>query len=72
MSGLSKQERNAIAALKQLAEKWPDTLILFSWSGSLCVVSRDDGEVIAEIHGIPNGGGDPNNEIINGISYLRQ
>ena len=72
MSKLSKQERDAIAALKHLAEKWPDTLMLFSWSGSLCVVSLDNGEVVAGIDGIPNDGGDPKNEIVNGISFLRR
>ena len=71
MSRLTKAERQSIHQLQKLAEDWPDTLELFSWSGSLCVVQISDGEVVATIPGIPNDGGDPNNETINGISYIR-
>ena len=68
---LTETERKAISKLQELAESWPDTLQLFSWNGSLCVVRISDGEILTDISGIPNDGGDPNNEIIDGTSYLR-
>jgi hypothetical protein len=59
-------EKQAIAALERLAKRWPDTLTLFSWSGSLQCV---DAEQLHEqglalpvgpvIQGIDNEGGDP-------------
>lgn len=63
---LTEEERKAIAALERLARRWPQSLKLFSWSGSLCVIRSDasllddpDAAVIAHIEGIPNDGGDP-------------
>lgn len=63
----SQKERVAIRELQSLAERWPQTLGLFSWSGSLVVVQLQDGgfpeniseNVLADIVGIPNDGGDP-------------
>lgn len=60
---LSSAEQDAIKALEKLAKKWPKTLMLFSWSGSLVVVRNRGGEVLASIRGIPNDGGDPGNYI---------
>jgi len=40
---LTKEERNAIASLKRLATRWPGTLWLFSASGTLCVMRKNDG-----------------------------
>lgn len=37
---LTKEERNAIATLKRLAKRWPETLWLFSASGSLEVMKK--------------------------------
>lgn len=68
---LSPEETRAIAALKRLAKRWPESLMLFSWSGTLCVVRvKEDGEsplhgadpnsaIIDTINGIRNDGGDP-------------
>jgi hypothetical protein len=63
---LTGEERNAITALERLARRWPQSLMLFSWSGSLCVIRNGDAllddpgsAVIAQIDGIPNDGGDP-------------
>lgn len=63
---LTEEERQAIAALERLAKRWPPSLKLFSWSGSLCVIRSDaslldnpDAKVITYIEGIPNDGGDP-------------
>jgi hypothetical protein len=65
---LTDEERRVIASLERLAKRWPPTLTLFSWSGTLCVVRSEadllDGgnpgdAVITTIEGIPNGGGDP-------------
>lgn len=42
---LTTEERRAIAALKRLAARWPDSLWLFSAGGALNVMRRDeDGE----------------------------
>lgn len=68
---MTKEERNAVRSLQRLAKRWPDTLWLFSASGSLCVLKMDEnGErvkttnqavdqahVVATID-IPNDGGD--------------
>lgn len=59
----------AIDALRALAEDWPPTLTLFSWSGTLCVCERPDRNgplvVLDQIPGIPNDGGDPSeNDIV--------
>jgi len=63
---LSPEEQAAIRALERLAKRWPPSLKLFSWSGTLCVIRADaslldnpDAQVITTIEGIPNDGGDP-------------
>jgi hypothetical protein len=60
---LTKEEVNAIRALERLAKKWPQTLQLFSWSGSLVVMDAGmvpgEAAVFTTIIGIPNDGGDP-------------
>jgi hypothetical protein len=66
---LTAEESRAIASLQRLAERWPQSLMLFSASGSLCVmrnehagehgdIGRDSSKVIVTIQGIPNDGGD--------------
>ena len=62
---LTGPEITAIAKLKLLGEAWPKSLKLFSRSGSLVVLKPGEGRTIreatvAEIRGIPNDGGDPN------------
>lgn len=62
---VSVEEQKAIIALKRLAKKWPNTLSLFSWSGSLCVMKRaEDGRLVdvGSITGIDNDGGDPSSD----------
>ena len=66
MADLTDEERKAIAALERLAKRWPQSLKLFSWSGTLCVIRADtslldnpEAAVITTIDGIPNDGGDP-------------
>ena len=61
---LTGPEITAIAKLKLLAEAWPQSLKLFSRSGSLVVLKPGEGRTIreatvAQIPGIPNDGGDP-------------
>jgi hypothetical protein len=61
---LTCAERNAVAALRRLAKRWPKTLTLFSWSGTLAVFKPGDDRTYEEatvttIRGIPNDGGDP-------------
>lgn len=76
MSGdeLTAEEHAAIVTLQHLARRWPKSLTLFSWSGSLAVLHTADRErltdehvsqvgkcdlILAFIDGIPNDGGDP-------------
>lgn len=68
---LTDEERKAVKSLERLAKKWPDTLMLFSWSGTLHVMLAEDVEraymadrgyddaSITTID-IRNDGGDPN------------
>lgn len=55
-------EKKAIRDLKRIAKSWPQTLKLFSASGSLMVLKNvggapDTHDVIDQIEGIPNDGG---------------
>ncbi len=59
---ITKEEQKAIKSLERLAKRWPQSLSLFSWSGSLCVV-KDGVSFGAEID-ILNDGGDPDEEEI--------
>lgn len=68
---MTTEERRAISSLKRLAKRWPQSLWLFSASGSLCVMRRgpdgglartadggaDPDYALATIN-IPNDGGD--------------
>ncbi len=60
---LTPDEAKAIAALRRLAKTWPQTLSLFSWSGSLIVMDATmtpgAAAELEAIHGILNDGGDP-------------
>jgi hypothetical protein len=59
---ITPEEAAAIRSLKRLARKWPQSLELFSWSGSLYVTKRNSNNIsteIASISGIPSDGGDP-------------
>ena len=58
---ITKEEQKAIKSLQRLAKSWPESLILFSWSGSLVVMREvsDRRADVASVHGIRNDGGDP-------------
>lgn len=59
---ITLEEQKAIASLERLAKKWPKTLQLFSWSGSLTILKKDNNmkwASITTVAGIPNDGGDP-------------
>lgn len=65
---LTTEEKRAIRSLQRLAEKWPRSLGLLSWSGSLVVLPVDEMVEPVEhrtvsIHGIPNEGGDPDGSL---------
>jgi len=54
---ITPEEAAAVQSLKRLARKWPGSLRLFSWSGTLIVVKRNSDGIdaeIATIKGIPN------------------
>ena len=68
---LTKEEEKAIKSLERLSKRWPETLWLFSGSGSLLVMKYgDDGHPVMTASGavdqdyivgtieIPNDGGD--------------
>ena len=70
MAEITPEEEKAIRALERLAKKFPKSLSLFSYSGTLCVCKAhpddefdDDYEyayrIVAIIPGIDNDGGDP-------------
>ena len=63
MRDLTPEEASAIKSLERLAKRWPETLKLFSWSGSLVVMDSDmepgSDAVLRWIVGINNDGGDP-------------
>lgn len=56
---LTKEEEKAIASLKRLAKRWPETLHVFC-SGTMFVRKGGNGARfdVDVIHGIPNDGGD--------------
>jgi hypothetical protein len=60
---LTADEQSAIRSLERLARRWPQSLRLFSWSGTLVIMDAGmpNGEdaFLATIQGIPNDGGDP-------------
>lgn len=63
---LTEEEARAIRSLQRLAKRWPQSLQLFSASGSLIVLhAGHDADplpqdaALAHIEGIPNDGGDP-------------
>lgn len=56
---LTAKEQAAIATLRRLASAWPDTLWLFSASGTLCVMRRDENGERAQTRGDAKGGVDP-------------
>jgi hypothetical protein len=74
---LTEEEQAAIRSLERLAKRWPRTLGLFDFSGSLSVVRgngrggflyEDDGRGeapsrIVDIFGIPSGGGGPGSSL---------
>lgn len=41
MKNLTEEEKKAISSLEKLAKNWPDSLWLYSASGSLCVMKKD-------------------------------
>ena len=55
---LSAEEKRAIRALEKLASIWPESLWLFSASGTLCVMKKDQNHKRVYIEGY--GGADPN------------
>lgn len=68
---LTKEEKAALSSLRRLAKKWPESLWLYSASGSLCVMRCDaagervhlptdgvDPDYCVETIDIPNDGGD--------------
>ena len=64
---LTIEEAAAIKSLKRLAKKWPQSLRLFSSSGTLLatkVNSHGIQAAVAYVEGIPNDGGDPGDEVL--------
>ena len=62
---VTKEEQKAIRSFERLSKRWPKTLSLFSWSGTLCICKRSGDKrlvVITTITEIDNDGGDPDDE----------
>lgn len=65
---ITKEEQSAIRSLQRLARKWPKSLSLFSWSGSLQITKEDSNgmqAIVDGVEGISNDGGDPDRNQIN-------
>ena len=58
-----------ISRLKAIEKRWPDNLMLFSWSGSLILVDSDTQEILENFN-IASDGGDPDSYEENGKIYL--
>ena len=43
---LSDEEKKIIKRLKSVAKKWPNTLWLYSASGSLCIMKKKNGQSV--------------------------
>jgi hypothetical protein len=60
---LTPEEAAAIRSLKRLAKKWPRSLTIFGWNGSMCVMdtsmNKCGSAILDEVSGIPCDGGDP-------------
>ena len=73
---LTVEEQKAIASLKRLAKKWPISLQLFSWNGSLKVMKYNGVKdcIAAHVEGIRNDGGDPDDDFnqFSEIEYLTE
>lgn len=65
---VTKEEVKAIKALYRLSKKWPKTLSLFGWSGTLCVFkqNKEGKDCYASkdfnFRGMPCDGGDPSSD----------
>lgn len=61
---LTTEEQSAIKSLHRLSKKWPRSLSLFSYSGTLCICRCQDGlqYIVDTVHDIPNDGGDPDQD----------
>jgi hypothetical protein len=62
---LTTEEARAINSLRRLAKKWPQSLRLFSHSGTLLATkanSHDIQAIVAYVEGMPNDGGDPGDD----------
>jgi hypothetical protein len=61
-----RKENKAIKALKDVSKIWPESLWLFSWSGTLCVMKKKNGKRVVPVRDrdivtiidIENDGGD--------------
>jgi hypothetical protein len=72
---ITPEEAAAIRSLKRLAKNWPNSLRLFSWSGSLHVLKRNSNDIyasIATISNIPNDGGDPSEFPSAGVAHTEE
>jgi len=60
---LTPEEASAIRSLKRLAKKWPRSLTVFGWNGSMYVMDSSTNKgasaVLDVVSGIPCDGGDP-------------
>lgn len=62
---ITADEEKAIRSLRRLAKKWPQSIRLFSWSGTLWITKINSNGIealVTEVKNIPNDGGDPNME----------
>ena len=68
---LTTKEEKAITKLKTAAKGWPQTISLFSFSGTLLVVDTQTNQVFQTIANIPSDGGDPGAVEVDEVTFLK-
>lgn len=65
---MTGEEEQAIKALQRLINRWPESLELFGWSGTLTVIKTDNvtgrRAAVQSIYGVNCDGGDPDEATI--------
>ena len=71
---ITKEEQKVIRSLERLIKKWPQSLSLFGWAGSFCVMKKGkDGRLClidADISNVCCDGGDPSDVEVNQFAEI--
>jgi len=73
---VTKEEVKAMKALERLSKKWPNSLQLFGWAGTLTVLKKNEEDKFVCVDGICNlrgmycDGGDPSSDEVDQSSEV--